>query len=357
MNDADTVEGCDTGQEGVEDLHDLGAREGRAVDRSIPERAAGGVVGHEVGRTGLGDHEVVDCQDVGMLDPGSSLALMAEATQGSGIGAILEDLDGDLSLEPRVKGAIHDAHSAPPKLTANLVVPDHAQSMPSRADRRKGVRLCGVSASLADLRQRWIQSGDPMDEAAWLEARVEAARLPLPRVRLAGYVGHPAALLVTSRHGGTYRRRTSKAGSGHQLRQWVIGLGDVCAPEEREVVARRSLAVVLHGLGHDSTSAALDDVFAGQPAWGLMRLVAGWAQDLLSEAGDPARVRRRVQVALAGWALALGQEARPHDPRSEFRIGERILHPRHGQGFVRRAGKQAYEAEFGGSSRRLAHRR
>tara|TARA_R110002072_G_scaffold100877_8_gene222306 strand:+ start:1692 stop:2342 length:651 start_codon:yes stop_codon:yes gene_type:complete len=214
-----------------------------------------------------------------------------------------------------------------------------------------------VSASLAELRQRWIQSGDPTDEAAWLDARVDAGQLPLHRVRLAGYVGHPAAHLVTARRGGSYRRRTTKAGSGNQLRQWVIGIGDVCAPEERGVVARRTLAVVLHGLGHDSGSASLDEVFAGQPPWGLLRLVAGWAQDLLSEAGDPARVRRRVQVALAGWALALGQEARPHDPRSEFRIGERVLHLRHGQGFVRRAGQQAYEAEFRGAARRLAHRR
>lgn len=214
-----------------------------------------------------------------------------------------------------------------------------------------------MSASLDELRSRWIRSGDPMDEAAWLSARVEALELPLERVRLAAYVGHPAAQLVIARKGGAYRRRTTKAGSGHQLRQWVIGLGDVCAPEERSVVARRTLAVVLHGLGHDSDSAALDEVLEGQKPWGLFRLVAGWAQDLLSEIGDPARVRRRVQVALAGWALARGQEARPHDPQAEFRVGERVAHPRHGLGFVRRAGKQAYEAEFRGRSRRLPHRR
>jgi hypothetical protein len=196
-----------------------------------------------------------------------------------------------------------------------------------------------------------------MDEAAWLSARLEVGELPLERVRLAAYVGHPAAQLVVARRGGAYRRRTTKAGSGHQLRQWVIGLGDVCAPEERRTVARRTLAVVLHGLGHDSGSAALDEVLGGQKPWGLLRLVAGWAQDLLSEIGDPARVRRRVQVALSGWALAPGQEARGHDPCSEFRIGERVAHPRHGLGFVRRSGRQAYEAEFRGRARRLPHRR
>lgn len=162
---------------------------------------------------------------------------------------------------------------------------------------------------------------------------------------------------MTARQGGVYRRRTTKAGGGHQLRQWVIGLGDVCAPEEREVIARRTLAVVLHGLGHDSGSSALDEVLGGQKPWGLLRLVAGWAQDLLSETGDPAKVRRRVQVALAGWALSPGQEARPHDPRGEFRVGELVGHPRHGRGFVRRAGKSAYEAEFRGRARRLPHRR
>ena len=42
-----------------------------------------------------------------------------------------------------------------------------------------------------------------MDEAAWLSARVEALELPLERVRLAAYVGHPAAQLVIARKGAS----------------------------------------------------------------------------------------------------------------------------------------------------------
>ncbi|MBL4849671.1 MAG: hypothetical protein JKY65_29425 [Planctomycetes bacterium] len=214
-----------------------------------------------------------------------------------------------------------------------------------------------MSSPLPELRQRWVQSGDPADEAAWLAERVATGALRAERLQLAAYVGHPAALVVVRQAGPLYRRRASKAGASYQLRQWILGLGDLCPPSERVVVARRTLAVLLHSLGHDHGKAALDELTADHPPWGVFRIVAGWGQDALSEFGDSTRLRHRVTVALVGWALAEGQTPRPHAPHEWFRIGERVTHPRHGEGFVRRSGRRAFEVEFRQGARRLPHRR
>ena len=214
-----------------------------------------------------------------------------------------------------------------------------------------------MDQTLAALRQRWVETGDSIDEAAWLAERVAVGALRPERLRLAAYVGHPAAELAAREHGPPYRRRAGKAGASYQLRQWILGLGDLCPPAERVVVARRALAVLLHALNHAHGPPALDELLAAHPPWGVLRVVAGWSQDALSEIGDSKRLRHRLGVALSGWALAEGQADRPHADEGWFRVGERVHHPRHGSGFVRRSGARAYEAEFQGGARRLPHRR
>lgn len=212
-----------------------------------------------------------------------------------------------------------------------------------------------MDATTRALRSRWIQSGDPTDEAAWLQARVAGGWLRPERLRLAAHLGHPAALLVAARHGGVPRRRTTRAGAGPQLRQWTLGLGDACPPAERGLVARRALSALLRLLDLPHGPAALDERLGRVPPWGALRVVADAAQEALSEAEGAAHVRARLRIALEGWALAEGQEARDYRPEERFRVGERLTHPRYGDGFVRRAGTKACVAEFGRRVERLAH--
>lgn len=207
------------------------------------------------------------------------------------------------------------------------------------------------------LRSRWIRSGDPTDEAAWLEARVAGGWLRAERLRLAAHLGHPAALLVAARSGGVPRRRTLRAGAGQQLRQWTLGLGDVCPPAERLLVARRALRPLLRLLGFEATRRELSERLGDAPPWGAMRIVAGVAQEALSEVEEPTLVRTRLRAALEGWALAEGQEARPYRAEDVFRVGERVAHPELGDGFVRRAGTRACVVEFPRLATRLPHRR
>jgi len=210
---------------------------------------------------------------------------------------------------------------------------------------------------LSPARRRWIRSGDPTHEAAWLAQRVQAGTLPRERLCLAAHLGHPAARLAASRLGLSLpSRRAQRAGAGAGLRQWILGLGDVCAPEERVTIARRALAVLLHALEHPHDPAALDELLGREKPWGVLRTVAGWAQDALDELEDPERVRRRVRVALLAWALEPGQAARSHDPRAWFRVGERVASAE-GEGVVRRAGKASVEVEERGRTWRLPHRR
>lgn len=214
-----------------------------------------------------------------------------------------------------------------------------------------------MSQELSPARRRWIRSGDPTHEAAWLAQRVQAGTLPPERLRLAAHLGHPAARLAASRLGlALPNRHVQRAGAGAGLRQWILGLGDACAPEERVTIARRALAVLLHALGHDHGSAALDEQLSGQKPWGVLRTVAGWAQEALDELEDPERIRRRVRVALLAWALRPGQAAREHDPRAWYRVGERVTSGE-GEGVVRRAGKAWVEVEERGRTWRLPHRR
>ncbi|MGE0706641.1 MAG: hypothetical protein AB7N76_05485 [Planctomycetota bacterium] len=209
-------------------------------------------------------------------------------------------------------------------------------------------------------RERWIERGEPADEATWLEERVAAGALPASRVSLAAYAGHPAAALAAAALGLTLprRRAAGRLGETAAIRQWLLGLGDVCAPEDRVAVARRALAVLLHAMGHDHDPGALDELLGRERPWSLARAVAGWGAQALDELGDPERVRGRVRVALAGWALAPGQTPRPYDPAQRYRVGEALSHPVHGQGFVRRAGRAAFELELpGGRALRLSHGR
>ena len=211
--------------------------------------------------------------------------------------------------------------------------------------------------ALSPTRRRWIRSGDPTHEAAWLAQRVQAGGLPRERLCLAAHLGHPAARLAATRLGlALPSRHAQRAGAGAGLRQWILGLGDACAPAERVTIARRTLAVLLHALDHDHDSAALDEHLSGEKPWSVLRTVAGWAQDALDELEDPERVRRRVRVALLAWALAPGQAAREHDPRAWYRVGERVESGQ-GVGVVRRAGKAWVEVEEKGQTWRLPHRR
>src|SRR5262249_1668058 len=55
-----------------------------------------------------------DFADIGMIEGGGGLCLAAQAFARVRIGCHVgpQELDGDLTIEPRVAGAIHDAHAA-----------------------------------------------------------------------------------------------------------------------------------------------------------------------------------------------------------------------------------------------------
>jgi hypothetical protein len=207
-------------------------------------------------------------------------------------------------------------------------------------------------------RRAWIASGRVEDEASWLRARVEAGGLPSERLALAAYLGHPAALACAAELGPKLPQRLAvKIGVGPALRQVVLGLGDVCAAHEREVVAGRALARILallppKLLPEESAS----ELLASARPWGALRVVANMAHEAFDEVGEDA-LRHALRAALVGWALSIGQEARAYESQLLFRVGERLSHPVYGEGFVARAGARAIEAEFGGTTRKLRHGR
>src|SRR5262252_7814909 len=90
----------------------------------LVKRPAPDVLHDEVGKTIFSAGAIEQASDVGMLEPGQDLTLVAEAVQNEfGIQAPIHQLHRDLLLEVvHPHGAIHGPHPAAPDLLPELVM-------------------------------------------------------------------------------------------------------------------------------------------------------------------------------------------------------------------------------------------
>ena len=103
---------------------------------------------HEVGQTILGGTTVVQLGDVGMIQGGEDLPLVAEAAQDVlGVHAALEDLDGHLTLEVGVVAVrqVHGAHTSLAEAPVDLVVAEHLP-LPGHGIALPGEHVRGLGA-------------------------------------------------------------------------------------------------------------------------------------------------------------------------------------------------------------------
>lgn len=156
---------------------------------------------------------------------------------------------------------------------------------------------------LRELERAWRTSGALDDEVAWLRERQRAGDLDAPRVRLAAWLGHPAAVQLAPDAGFGPPR----AGASGAALFWrgVTAHGEEAAVRALVAEGRRAIGAV---------RAALDP--AAPPTRALSRLRA-----LLAEPGPgvaPAereaagwwRAATHAVESATSWALAPGDEAR-----------------------------------------------
>lgn len=125
------------------------------------------------------------------------------------------------------------------------------------------------------------------------------------RVRVAAYLGDPAALQALAARGLAPPpvRRVRSPIPSQALRQWILGVGDVCAPADRVPLARRALAILLARIDHPHEEADLDELLAREKPWSVLRIVAGWGEHVLGEEeeDDDGPIRHVLVAGLCAW--------------------------------------------------------
>ena len=90
------------------------------------------------------------------------------------------------------------------------------------------------------------------------------------------------------------------------IRQWILGLGDVCNPDDRVSIARGVLRSLLASIGHDHDDDDLDELLIREKPWSAMRIAAGWGEHVLSETDDEAAIRATITRDLLTWLAGTG---------------------------------------------------
>lgn len=136
--------------------------------------------------------------------------------------------------------------------------------------------------------------------------RVRAGDLAPERLRVAAYLGDPDARTALAAVGAQLppARRALSPQPSQATRQWILGLSDVCAPDDREPIARLALAALLRLIDHDDSPAELDELLARDKPWSVLRTAAGWGEHVLGELDDRAAIERALREAIVPWALS-----------------------------------------------------
>lgn len=113
---------------------------------------------------------------------------------------------------------------------------------------------------LRELERRFKETGSVEDEAAWLGERVRIGDLDEKRLRLAGYLGHPAALACLGVSQATWRTLWDE-----DLPGWIFSLESF----GREALVRAGLAIAHAAEEHveEAPSARTAELLAAVEAW------------------------------------------------------------------------------------------